>query len=153
MSDEDDKTPEPFVLLTGNNATLGGPLGAAPPRLATQSQINERLGKLENLADQVLKRIGQMALMVDGFGGNLNRRIDVLHEEAALLRASVQYPANDNIPVTVDKTPVQKAAGLLAVPVKFTSHAVALSVVLRLIGKHMPEYEQAIDSFLKVFGL
>lgn len=150
MSDADDKPPhEPFVLLTGHNATVG-----APPRIGpTMQQINERLAKLESMGDQVIKRIGQMALMVDGFGGNLNRRIDLLHEEAALLRASVQYPSNDNVDVTVERTPVQRAAGILAVPVKFTSYAVALSVVLRLIGKQLPEYEAAIDSVLRVFGL
>jgi hypothetical protein len=117
------------------------------------AQINERLAKLENLGDLVLKRVGQMALMVDGFGGNLNRRIDVLHEEAALLRASVTHPANDVVPFSQAKTPGQKARAVAALPVKLASYATALAVALRLLGKHYPEYGQAIDGVLAVFGL
>lgn len=151
MSDDTEERPhEPFVLLTGGNkdATL-----SVPPRPhQTQAQIAERLGRLENLIDQVIKRIGQMALMVDGFGGNLNRRIDVLHEEAALLRASVTHPAND-IDISVERTPVQRAAGILGVPLRFTAYATAAAVGLRFIGKVLPQYEQAIDGFLRVIGL
>lgn len=144
----DDEKTEPFVLLTGKDATL------APPRPGpTMAQINDRLGKLEYLSDQVLKRIGQMALMVDGFGGNLNRRIDVLHEEAALLRASVTHPANDVIPYSQAKTPAQKARAVVAVPVKLAGYASSLAVGMRLIANQYPEYKESVDSILGVFGL
>ncbi len=151
MTDEE-KTP-PFQVLTGKDATVG-----APPRVGpTMSQINERLGQLEILGQQALKRLQQTALMVDGLGGNLNRRIDVLHEEAALLRVSVTHPANDRgesglikLPV---QTPAQRARSILAVPVKFVSHATAAAVALRLVAKQFPDYAEAIDAFLVAFGL
>jgi len=150
MSEDDERPHEPFVLLTGKNA----PVGAVPRAGPTMAQLNQRLEKLEILGEQVIKRIGQMALMVDGFGGNLNRRIDVLHEEAALLRASVTHPANDvDVTVVRDRTPVQRAAGLLAVPVRFAAYATAAAVALRFVGKVLPQYEQAIESTLRVFGL
>lgn len=143
----DDKPHEPFVLLTGKDAT-------PPPRPGpTMAQINERLAKLENLGDQVLKRIGQMALMVDGFGGTLNRRIDVLHEEAALLRASVSHPANDVVPYSQAKTPAQKARAVVAVPMRLAAYASGLAVGMRLLANQYPEYKEPVDAILGVFGL
>lgn len=141
MTDENDKTPPfPYGIIAGGRDASG----VAPPRVGpTMTQISERLG-------DIAKRQQQMALMVDGFIGGLNRRFDVLHEELALVRATMPSPANDNgEPVFA----LQKKRAVLPFPVKVAGVAVPLAVVLRLLGKHIPEYEDTIDSLLGLFGL
>lgn len=140
MTDDDNKTP-PFpygVIAGGKDAS-----GVAPPRVGpTMAQIADHLGNIS-------KRQQQMALMVDGFIGGLNRRFDVLHEEVALTRALMQ-PANDNgEPVFA----LQKKRAVLPFPVKLVGALAPFAVALRLLGKHVPEYESVIDSLLGLIGL
>lgn len=141
MTDETNKTP-PFpygIIAGGKDATVG-----APPRVGpTMAQINDRLG-------DIAKRQQQTALMVDGFIGGLNRRFDVLHEELALIRATMPQPANDNGELVF---PLQKKRAAMPFPVKLVGVAAPLAVILRLLGKHIPEYESAIDAVLGLFGL
>jgi hypothetical protein len=152
----DNKPPrEPFRIVTERDeVTPAVPLTI--PRLGpTMAQICARLEvaeKLEPLVAQVLKRLQQTALMVDGLGSNLNRRIDLLHTEAALTRAAVGSPS-DEPPVSVVVPASVKARRAVVSFGKYASYATTAAVILRLIAKAYPEYEEAIDALLKLGGL
>jgi hypothetical protein len=161
----DDKPPQsppyqPFRLVTEEPPVL--------PRLGpTMAQIVERLNtldKVEALVTQALKRLQQTSLMIDGFGSTVNRRLDVLHEEAALTRVAVTQPANDgsdpdNIPIVLDrskavtKTPRQKVQTAAVLTGKLLSYGTTVAIVLRLVEKAWPQYEQAIEALLGLVGL
>lgn len=160
MSDDSKPPPlQPFRLVTEDPPVL--------PRLGpTMAQIVERLNtldKLETLVLQVLKRLQQTSLMVDGFGSTVNRRLDVLHEEAALTRVAVTQPGNDtdtdaSIPITLDAsrvttTPRQKAKRVAVLTGKVLSYGTTAAIVLRLVEKGWPQYEQAIEALLSLVGL
>lgn len=138
-----EKPREPFLNLVSKNAPV-------------VHLLVERISHLEFLCEKVLKRMQQTGLMVDGFGSNLNRRVDVLHEELALLRAGVERPLD--IPVSVEqpfpltrKQPSLKRAAIVAG--KAASYSTTIAIVLRLIGKQFPQYGEAIDGVLGMFGL
>lgn len=161
----DEKTPPgPFRIVSETE----GP--AVVPRLGpTMAQIVERLGQLdrvEQLATAVLKRLQQTALMVDGFGSTVNRRLDLLHEEAALLRVGIQSPPEgeshpDNIPITLDESQAKKpkrsvkhkAQRAAVLTGKLLSYGTTLAIVLRLVGKRFPDYQETIDALLALVGL
>lgn len=154
MTDDDKTPPFPYGIITGGRDASG----VAPPRVGpTMAQIADNLGTINRTQSDIAKRQQQMALMVDGFIGGLNRRFDVLHEELALLRATMPQPANDNGEHANDNGehvfPLQRKRAVLPFPVKVAGVAVPLAVVLRLLGKHIPEYEQTIDVVLGLFGL
>ncbi len=110
---------------------------------------------LVDLIGQILKRLQQTALMVDGFASAVNRRFDVLHEEIALLRVTMARPLEerDTIDVTVTESAAHKLRGVIALTGKLLSYATTLALGLRLIGKEFPEYDAAIDGLLGLFGL
>lgn len=127
-----------------------------PFRIVSEVPKAPRPGaSLVDLIGQILKRLQQTALMVDGFASAVNRRFDVLHEEIALLRVTMNRPVEerDNIDVTVSKTPAQKARGVVALTGRLLSYGTSLALLLRLVGKQFPEYEAAIDGLLGLFGL
>lgn len=137
---------EPFRLIPVTDAPRPGP---------TMVQIAEKLVKLDQIFDmvsQVYKRQQQVALMVDGFGSNLTRRINDVQTECALLRAT-QTPG-DEAPLSVaSKTRAQKARAAIVLTGKVGMYATTAAVLLRVVGKSFPEYQEAIDAFLGVFGL
>jgi hypothetical protein len=156
---------QPFRLVTEE----APPPSAVLPRLGpTMAQIVDRLNtldKVEALVTQALKRLQQTSLMIDGFGSTVNRRLDVLHEEAALTRVALGSPANDSpandsdgsIPIeldrTVPKTHRQKAQQAFVITGKLLSYGTTLAIVLRLLEKGWPQYEQAIEALLGLVGL
>jgi hypothetical protein len=145
---QDDDRTEPFVWL-GDKDT--------PPRPGpTMAAIVGELGKLRALAEQVLRRQQQTALMVDGLGNQLGRRFDVLHEESALMRVQLARPGNDaaeHIEVDVEPTPGQRAQRLMKLSGRYLSYGTTAAIVLRLIAHQFPEYAAAIDGLLGLFGL
>jgi hypothetical protein len=163
MTDDKPSQPppyQPFRLVTEEPP----PSSAVLPRLGpTMAQIVDRLNtldKVEALVTQALKRLQQTSLMIDGFGSTVNRRLDVLHEEAALTRVALGAPANDldgSIPVEVDrtvpKTHRQKAQQAFVITGKLLSYGTTLAIVLRLLEKGWPQYEQAIEALLGLAGL
>jgi len=137
MSDEmkPPRPREPFLSLVDRGA---------PP-----IPLSERLARLELNSDLTLKRLQQHALMIDGFGSTINRRFDVLHEEAALLRAYVANGKGDTV-LPPPKVTARQAAVLTG---KYASYVTMAAVVLRMAAKLFPQYGDAIDSVLGVFGL
>lgn len=149
----DDKTPPgPFRVVSEPPALV--------PRVGpTMIEIKNGLERMQDLSERCLKRLQQTALMVDGFGSTVNRRLDVLHEEAALLRAGLQNPANDvdNIPISIErpakKTAAHKAQKAAVLTGKLLSYGTTVAIVLRLVGKAWPQYQEAVDAVLGIFGL
>lgn len=126
--------------------------------------ILEMIAGIRDTCGQVLKRQQQLALMVDGAIATLNRRFDVLHEETALTRVAVSRPANDTdteVEVDVETTdgdelkgkPRPKPRAIAISGLRVTSYLTTVSVLLRLVGKHFPEYGAAIDGLLESVGL
>jgi hypothetical protein len=144
---------EPFLLLTKEAAN-------APPRVGpTMAAILEMIAGIRDTCGQVLKRQQQLALMVDGAIATLNRRFDVLHEEQALMRVSMARPQNDtDVPVDVElesegEPAPRKPRNIVLGGIKVTSYLTTVAVLLRLVGKHVPEYGAAIDGLLESLGL
>lgn len=142
-----DRPPEPFLLLTKEAENM-------PPR------PGPTMAKILELLQQTLKRQQQTALMVDGFASAVNRRFDVLHEEMALMRVALNRPANDTdatVEVDVDtdeeEKPTPRKRRALAITGNVLSYATTAAVVLRLVGKQFPEYQEAIDGVLGMVGL
>lgn len=143
-----DTPPGPFVVLTDETNP--------PPRTGpTMAAIVGELGKLRALVEQILRRQQQTALMVDGFGSNIGRRFDVLHEESALIRVALDRPRAeaDTIPVDYEPTRGEKARRLFALGGKWLSYGTTAAIGLRLLAKSFPEYTEAIEALLGLFGL
>lgn len=147
-----DTPPGPFVVLTDEKS--------APRTGPTMAAIVGELGKLRALVEQILRRQQQVALMVDGFGANMGRRFDVLHEESALIRVAMNRPANDaevaeadTIPVDVEPSRGEKVRHLFALGGKWLSYGTTAAIGLRLLAKSFPEYNEAIEALLGLFGL
>lgn len=139
---------EPFRVLRGNDTP-----SSAPP-VPTSAEVGRRLGDLELLCDKLLKRTQQTALMVDGFGSNINRRFDVLHEEVALMRAAIMTCEDVNPPIELARrTPAAKARRVLHLSGRWAAYGTAFAVAARAAANAVPEYAGAIDGVLRVFGL
>lgn len=131
----------------------------APRTGPTMAAIVGELGKLRALVEQILRRQQQVALMVDGFGANMGRRFDVLHEESALIRVAMNRPSNDvdaeadTIPVDVERSRGEKVRHLFVLGGKWLSYGTTAAIGLRLVAKSFPEYNEAIEALLGLFGL
>jgi hypothetical protein len=91
------------------------PIDGEPFRLVkrTEATIGEVAGQVSALSSQVTDvqaRQNKMVLMVDGLVRTVNERADVLHEEIALLRATVTADHAPRI-AAVEKTAGQKVGG------------------------------------------
>jgi hypothetical protein len=153
----DDKTPPgPFRVISDR---VPEPPALMPRVGPTMVEIKNALERILDLAERGLKRQQQTALMVDGFSSTVNRRLDVLHEEAALTRAGLQLPREeaDNIPISLERpatrSPKDKARHAAVLTGKLLSYGTTLAIVLRIVGKNFPEYQEAIDAVLGLLGL
>ena len=112
----------------------------APRTGPTMAAIVGELGKLRALVEQILRRQQQVALMVDGFGANMGRRFDVLHEESALIRVAMNRPSNDvdaeadTIPVDVERSRGEKVRHLFVLGGKWLSYGTTAAIGLRLVA-------------------
>lgn len=140
----DNKPREPFQLLTDQDA---------PPRTGpTMAAIAGELGKLRALMEQVMRRQQQTALMVDGAAANMARRVEVLHTEVALLRATLARPVNDvdELPVTVEPDRRLRAKRLFVLGGRYTSYLTTAAVVLRpMVVRVFP----GAEAFYELLGL
>jgi hypothetical protein len=143
---------EPFKLVAVSEIPRPGP---------TMVQIAEKLVKLDQVFDlvsQVYKRQQQVALMVDGFGSNLTRRLNDVQTECALIRAMSPHGGKeegdgDEAPESKTDKPDKQKARAVKLTGKVLMYGATLAAVLRMVGNLFPEHKATIDGFLEGVGL
>ena len=120
--------------------------GRPPSYVEFQAQLGDFSQKLEAVLSSEAAVLGnqrKLALQVDGLAVTVNQRLDVFHEELALLRATV---TGDHEPRLegVERTLGQKAArggGIIAI----------IAIALPMLADALPKYRHLFEAIAGAF--